>query len=351
MLSLRSASILKTIVGHYIARATPVSSQTVTEVCALGVSPATIRNEMAHLEDEGFITRCHPSAGSVPSDKGYRYYVESLEKVSLPPSEQFLISHLLHQVDRETEKWLSLAATLIARSSQNVAIVTTPRPAHCKLKHLELVSLQDSLALLVLVFHGARVRQQLMTFDQALPQEELTATANKLNAVYSGLCRSEISGKATETLSAAEQQVADCVLKLMHLEDEQEHEETYLDGLHFMFSQPEFARSQQFTALMELLDQRRLLNVLSDRLAGYGVHVIIGKENTSEAIQSCSVVIGRYGIPDEAIGTVSVVGPTRMPYPRIISTINYLSSLLSMMVAELYGRKAASESMMHGARS
>ena len=339
MLSPRAGTILKSIVGQYIVKGMPISSQSITNDYELGVSPATIRNEMAHLEQEGYIIRPHPSAGSIPSDKGYRYYVETLTDIELPLTEQRLISHLFHQVEKELEEWLRLAAALTARLVQNVAVVTMPKPANCHFKHIELVALQDSLALVVLVLHGARVKQQLIIFDQVITQSELTATANKLNAAYSGLTRPQILAKATG-LSAAEQPVSDCLIKIMQAEDEQEYEEPYLDGLHFMINQPEFALSHRVLALMELIEQRNLLKaIIPPELASHGVQIIIGKENKAEVIHDYSVVIRQYGLPDEAVGTIGIVGPTRMPYARAISTVGYLSSVLSEMVAELYGGK------------
>ena len=339
MLSPRAGTILKSIVGQYIVKGMPISSQSITNDYELGVSPATIRNEMAHLEQEGYIIRPHPSAGSMPSDKGYRYYVETLTDIELPLTEQRLISHLFHQVEKELEEWLRLAAALTARLVQNVAVVTMPKPANCHFKHIELVALQDSLALVVLVLRGARIKQQLIIFDQVITQSELTATANKLNAAYSGLTRPQILAKATG-LSTAEQQVSDCLIKIMQAEDEQEYEEPYLDGLHFMISQPEFALSHRMLALMELIEQRNLLKaIIPPELASHGVQIIIGKENKAEVIHDYSVVIRQYGLPDEAVGTIGIVGPTRMPYARAISTVGYLSSVLSEMVAELYGGK------------
>lgn len=339
MLSPRAGTILKSIVGQYIVKGMPISSQSITNDYELGVSPATIRNEMAHLEQEGYIIRPHPSAGSIPSDKGYRYYVETLTGIELPLTEQRLISHLFHQVEKELEEWLRLAAALTARLVQNVAVVTMPKPANCHFKHIELVALQNSLALVVLVLHGARVKQQLIIFDQVITQSELTVTANKLNAAYSGLTRPQILAKATG-LSTAEQQVSDCLIKIMQAEDEQEYEEPYLDGLHFMINQPEFALSHRVLALMELIEQRNLLKaIIPPELASHGVQIIIGKENKAEVIHDYSVVIRQYGLPDEAVGTIGIVGPTRMPYARAISTVGYLSSVLSEMVAELYGGK------------
>jgi len=341
VLSPRSETILKSIVGQYIARAVPVPSQSIINDYELAVSPATIRNEMAHLEQEGYITRPHPSAGSIPSDKGYRYYVETLSDIELPLAEQLLISHLFHQVERELEEWLSLAAALTAQLAKNVAIVTMPKPANCQFKHLELVALKDSLVLVVLVLQGASLKQQLITFDQVISQSELTKVANKLNVAYSGLTRARILAKKIK-LSPTEQQVTDCLLKIMQAEDEQEYEKSCLDGLHFTLNQPEFRRGQRGLALMELVDCQKLLKTVApEELGSRGVQVIIGKENKTEAIQDYSVVISQYGLSEEAAGIVSVVGPTRMPYARTISAVGYLSSVLSRLVAELYGEKPA----------
>jgi len=338
MLSPRTGTILKSIVGQYITRAMPVPSQSITNDYELGVSPATIRNEMAHLEQEGYITRPYPSAGSLPSDKGYRYYVDSLTDIELPLAEQRLINHLFHQVEGDLEKWLSLAATIIAKLAQNMAVVAKPKSADSQFKHLELVALQDSLALVVLVLRGARVKQQLITFDRVITQPELTAIANKLNAAYAGLTRPQILAKGIG-LSPTEQQLTDCLLEIMQAEDEREDEEPYLDGWHFMLNQPEFAHSHRILALMELVEHRNLLRIIvPPGLASYGVQVVIGKENKAEVIRDYSVVISQYGLPNEAAGTIGVVGPTRMPYARVISTVAYLSSVLSTLVAELYER-------------
>jgi len=343
VLSPRSETILKSIVGQYITRAVPVPSQSIINDYELAVSPATIRNEMAHLEQEGYIIRPHPSAGSIPSDKGYRFYVETLSDIELPLAEQFLISHLFHQVEREMEEWLNLAATLTAQLVRNIAIVAMPKTASCQFKHLELVALRESLALVVLVLQGARLKQQLITFDKAVTQSELTRIANKLNKAYTGLSRAKISKKKLK-LSSVEKQVTDRLLKIMQAEDEHEFEPSRLDGLHFILNQPEFRQSKRGLALMELVEGHNLLqSVAPEGLGEEGVQVIIGKENRTEAIQDCSVVISRYGLPEEAVGVMGVVGPTRMPYARTISTVGYLSSVLNRLVAELYGRRPSKE--------
>ncbi|MFC1931758.1 heat-inducible transcriptional repressor HrcA [Chloroflexota bacterium] len=339
MLSARTGTILKSIVGQYITKAVPVPSLVIAGTPELGVSSATVRNEMAHLEQEGYIIRAHSSAGSIPSDKGYRYYVESLENIMLSPSEQRLISHLFHQVERDIEEWLSLAAALISQLAENLAIVTLPKSTDCRFKHLELVALQDSLALVVLVLHGAKLKQQLVVFDQALSQSELTAMANKLNEAYSGLTRQKISTKNID-LSETERQLTDHLLKIMQAEDEHEYEEPYFDGLHFILNQPEFTQSHKMLGLMELVEHRNLLNsIIPQRLENNRVQVVIGKENKDEAFHNYSIVIRRYGVPEEAVGTVGVIGPTRMPYAHVISAVDYLSAVLSGLMSGLYGKE------------
>ncbi|MFC1954093.1 heat-inducible transcriptional repressor HrcA [Chloroflexota bacterium] len=344
MLSTRTGNILKSIVGQYIVKARPVPSQSIVNDYELRVSPATIRNEMAYLEQEGYITRLHHSAGSIPSDKGYRCYVESLGDIKLPLADQRLVSHLFHQVEKELGEWLHLTAALIAQMVQNAVVVTMPKPAACRFKHLELVSLQDSMALVVLVLSGARLKQQLIVFDQVVSQPELTATANKLSAAYSGITVSRILADDIE-LSSIEQQVTDCLVRLMEDEDKQEYEEPYLDGLHLTLNQPEFIRNHRLAlTLMELVEQRNLMRkIVPPKLISNKVHVIIGKENEAEAIHDYSVVMSRYGLPGEAVGTIGVIGPTRMPYARAIAAVEYLSSVLNALVAKLYGREASAE--------
>jgi heat-inducible transcriptional repressor len=338
MITARSGQILNYIVERYISRAVPVPSQTVADKANLRVSPATIRNEMAWLEREGYLVRPHTSAGCVPSDKGYRYYVETMESLRLPREEQRLISHTFHQVEREVEAWVSLTASILARMSQNVAVVSLPKSTDCHLKHLELIALQDKRALMVSVFEGAKVKQELITFSEAVTQPSLSLASDKLNAAYGGLTGRQIKASEIE-LAPLEQEATDHLIEMMRAEDSQEYQEPYLEGWHFMLEQPEFAQSDQMRHLMELVEQRGLLRVIVPaRLSHPGVQVIIGKENREAAMQHCSVVICRYGLPEEATGTIAVVGPTRMPYSRTIPSVYYLSTVLSRLVTGLYGQ-------------
>jgi len=337
MITPRSSSILNYTVRQYITNAVPVPSQVVADKADLDVSPATIRNEMAQLEKDGYLIRPHTSAGCIPSDKGYRHYVESIEHITLPREEQYLISHTFHQVEKEVEAWLSLAASLLARLTQNVAVVSLPKATDCKLKHLELIAVQDARALMVIVLEGATVKQKLVSFDAPMAQSDLAAISNKLNSLYAGQTRSQIAESKTE-LTTPEKQASVYLAEMMQTEDGKEYQEPYLEGWHFMLDKPEFAQGNQVRELMELVERRGLLKVIvPEKLSAPGVQEIICKENQNEAIHNCSVVICRYGLPEDASGTLAVVGPTRMPYSRTIPTVYYLSSVLNQLIAGLYG--------------
>ena len=339
MITQRSGNILNYIVRQYITTAVPVPSQFIADNAEMGVSPATIRNEMAQLEKDGYLIRPHTSAGCIPSDKGYRYYVESIEHVSLPREEQYLIAHTFHQVEKEVETWVSLTASLLARLTQNVAVVSLPKSTDCKLKHMEIMAVQDARALVVVVLDGAKVKQQLITFDAPVTQPDLSAVSVKLNAAYAGLTSRQILRDKTE-LSPLEKKARDYLAEIMSAEDSKEYQEPYLEGWHFMLNQPEFAHTGKMGTLMELMEQRGLLRVIvPPKINQPGVHVIIGKENQFEAIQNCSVVVCRYGLPEEVSGTIAVVGPTRMSYAHTIPTVYYLSSVLSQLLGGLYGKE------------
>ena len=333
----RRDRILSIIIGEYVSKGVPVSSDVVARK-GLGVSPATIRNEMIELEEEGYLVQPHTSAGRIPTDKGYRHYIESLMSYArLSREEQFLIRHQFHQVERAVEEWTRLAAAILSGMVHNVALVTLPKPVEARLKHLELVSLHELLVLLVLVLKEAKLRQQMLTLEGTVSQEELNTSARKLTSAYAGLTASEIAAKDLQ-LSPLEEQVMKTVGQLMKNEEGEEYEEPYIDGLRHMLRQPEFASSDKIAAIMEVLEQKSLLKSFLPRvLTGEGVRVVIGRENKENVMRDCSVILTRYGIPGEVGGAIGVMGPTRMEYQRAIPTVSFLSTVMSELVSELYG--------------
>ncbi len=330
----RRETVLKIIISEYIATAVPVASEAIFRNYPLGVSPATIRNDMAYLEKEGYIARPHTSSGSVPLDKGYRHYVESLTKeAELPLEEQYRIRELFREMEEEFERRLKLAATIAARLVRNAALVTFPKSTQCRFRHLELVALQEFTTLMVLVLSEAIIKRQLLSFAEPVTQERLTDMANKLSAAYLGLTSSEILATELE-LTLEEEQVSKAVIDIMAAEDELEYEEPYLDGLRLMLGQPEFAHKDRMLSIMELMETNEwLASAFARKSSDIGVQVVIGGENRDKTLRDLSLVFSRYGIPGRIGGTIGVIGPTRMDYHRAISTVDYMSTILSDLVA------------------
>lgn len=339
MLSPRQATILKTIVTDYIASATPVASESIVRHHDLKASPATIRNDMGQLESEGYIVRPHISAGAVPTDKGYRWYVALLldEETKLSVREQRQIQYQFRQIEGEMEEWVRLAAALLSSTVHNVAVVSLPKAAESRLKHLELSLIQEFMALIVLVLHEAKLKRQLIHLPRRVSQQELDTVANKLNSMYAGHGAAQI--QVAQAPDVIEGQVVQAAVQMMKAEDRQVYDELYLEGLRHMLSQPEFAGKTQILVMVEMLEEKSLLKSLLPQVANDQVQIVIGGENKEDALRHCSLVVTRYGLPGTVGGALGVLGPTRMQYERAIPTVRYISSVMSQMISGLYGDK------------
>ncbi len=331
----RRETVLRAIVEEYITGAAPVASRAIVDRHGLKVSPATIRNDTAYLEREGYVVRPHHSAGSVPTDKAYRYYVQLIgEEVELPAVDEYLTYYMLRETREGLEHWLKTVASLLAGLLRNMVVITSPKPVECRLKHLNLVALQDFMALMIVVLCEARIRRQVLSFNRRVSQDELTTIANKLTSTYAGMTSTEIL-ELQEELSSEERQVSSLVAEVIDAEDRLEYGEPHLEGLRLLLSQPEFTSSPSMLGVLEVLEgQDWLRGILSQEFRKGEVKVLIGDENPEPAFQGLSLVASQYGQPDRVSGIVGVVGPKRMDYARTISSLNCLSALLSDRATE-----------------
>ena len=334
MLTPRRGTILNLLVSEYISTAAPVGSKGLAARADLRLSSATLRNEMAELEDEGYILRRHISGGGIPSSKGYRHYVASMPAdPALPTGEAERIRREMLDAQEDVELWTNLAAELLAGLVGNLAVVTTPRAAQSRVKRLELVMLQETLALLVLVLQQAQTKQRLLHLAAAASPDDLRVTANKLNALYAGASSSDLPGSDSD-LSTLERQVLDAARDVLSAEDTGGLEEPQVTGLRHLLHQPEFANAGKFGALVDVLEDRRALKGMLPRMLGAEhTRVLIGDENESGEMQECSVVIARYGDPDKATGIIAVIGPTRLEYQRSIAAVRHLSKAMTGLVS------------------
>ncbi|MFP3975427.1 MAG: heat-inducible transcriptional repressor HrcA [Dehalococcoidia bacterium] len=337
MLTERQTKILHSLIQEYITTATPVASEIIARKYNLEVSSATVRNEMGELEREGYIVQPYTSAGRVPSTKGYRSYVETVEESQLPPSEQTLIRHQFYQATKDIEEWIQLTAAILARMLHSVAIVSFPGAAEPRLKLVRLVSLEDFIALLLLVFEDRHFRQRTIFFDEPVSQESLETLSQRLTDTCSGLTISEIKARK-QVLTSLEDMILNVILNMMTEDKDYALKQPYFVGISEILSQPEFVRSDKTRMLMELLEGRAILSSILSQIAhDERLRVIIGNENPESMMHDFSMVVGRYGVPDQASGTIGIVGPTRMPYDRAVSAIRFLSDTMSEMVYNLYG--------------
>ena len=332
----RQQRLLAYVIQEYVESAAPVGSETLRHR-GMNVSSATIRNELAALEDLGYLSHPHTSAGRMPTEKGYRYFVETLmDDLVLPLAEQRMISHQFYQVTLDVEQWMRLTAAVVAHSSKSAAFVTAPQSIHSRFKHLQLVAINDQVALLVLVLQEGAIKQQMLAMNPLQSQEQLVASSNRLNDHYNGKTVEQIRGYAL-TLSPFEEQVANAVIGMIEQIDQRTTREIYRDGIADILRQPEFVASDRIQALLEILEQRYLLeNVLHDLAPARGVQVVIGGESHRDELSEYSMVLARFG-SDEASGVVGVLGPQRMPYARTIGVVRYVSGLLDNLMGRMFG--------------
>lgn len=338
MLTDRRRDILRLIVEDYITSAMPISSEAIAHKMAIPVSSATVRNEMSALEDEGYLAQPHTSAGRVPSDRGYRFFVEFLMgDQQLSADEQRMIDHQFYQVQLDTDQWVRLAAAVLARAAMNAAVITVPKLLDIKLRQVQLVQVQPRLTLLVMVFDRGLLRQRFITCDDELGQDELNRTGNRLNSELSGRNLRGIKRKLAD-YEGFEREVVDQLIGEMREVETPTPEQIVRDGLLNIMAQPEFAQTERVRQFMNIFESGRLLEgVLTEALSSDGVRVIIGSENKSDDMRQCSMVLSRYGRDGEAEGVLGIVGPTRMPYSRVISTVRYTANILQDLVHQVYG--------------
>jgi heat-inducible transcriptional repressor len=336
-LNARRGHILRIIVHDYVEHAAPVGSEHIARSHTLGVSPATIRNDMAMLEEEGFIAQPHTSAGRVPSDKGYRYFVEMLmERVELPPAVRRQVHDELHQ-EGDLEEWTKAAAGLLSQLAHTMGLITMARPSTARFKHLELVPVQDTVALLIVVLQEGRVRQQTLHLDVPMTQDDLSSLSRRVSAGLSGLLAHQVLQQA-EAADGLEETVIRTAARIMESADAPRPDDVQYGGLRALLQEPEFGSSQRLRTLMELVEDREaLLGLLGKLTSPQEVRVVIGGENPEEALREFSMVVAPYGRPGDMAGAIAVMGPTRMRYDHAMAAVRYLAQSMTDLMTQHYG--------------
>lgn len=349
----RQQTILALVVREHVETARPVSSKSLVDKYGLDFSPATIRNELAALEEQGYLTHPHTSAGRVPTDAGYRYFVQRLMgEVELPINEQRTIAHQFHQSRLDLSQWMQLAASVLARSGTQprsggrsttalLALVTPPHAREARLKHIQLISTQGHLVLLIVVLQDGSVKQEMLSLPEGLSQETLSETSNRLNSLFTGPNAAELTSRSSGLGETLDSQVVGVVVDLMRRADAWSATEVYRDGLTEVLKLPEYEGRDMAEALLSTLEEHSFFEDVLTHAPGStvgGVQVVIGGESGWSELRDFSMVLTRYGVSDYATGTLGVLGPTRMPYGRAVSTVRYVSRLLSDLISDMASR-------------
>jgi len=339
----RSQAILRAVIEEYVVSADPVGSQTLVQRYGLHVSSATVRNVMAELEAAGYLSHPHTSAGRVPTDAGYRLYVETIApRTNLAPVERLMIRHQFGQVEFASEQWFRLAAATIAGITHAAGLATPAKPTSCRLRHVDLVATGSRTASLIVVLAEGSVRRELVPLDEPYDQGELDDITRLLNAQLAGRSAREVARRVQELRAEPDApallvRVTSRVEGLMRDFDAAAVEDVFSDGLLNVMSEPEFSQSEKLRKVFAALQNRDYLGSLLRRLSeADDVQVLIGAENEQTEMHDVSLVLASYGQPGRAMGVVGVLGPTRMAYPQAIGTVRYVSGLMNELVGQLY---------------
>jgi heat-inducible transcriptional repressor len=338
----REQLVLEAVIRTYVETAEPAGSKLIAERSGLGISPATVRNTMSDLEDKGFLFHPHTSAGRVPTDRAYRLFVNALLHRPRPiGGAAASLRPRLEAAERSAaEQLVRHAAQVLGLLTQDLGIATAPRLDGAVLERLELIPLSAGKLLLVLVLRASGVRTIYVGVPTEVEPESLIAISNLLNERLGGLRLSEIRTSAAERMrdsavvaDASARQLLNIFLQSADgWVDPSTAEMLHLGHASVLAEQPEFQSEERLRALIELTEQRDLLNrVLGERMGGDGLQITIGSEHGNEALSRFTLVTSEYRI-GQLHGVIGVIGPTRMPYERVIALVESTSLLISELL-------------------
>ena len=338
----RRAEVLRAIVRRHIATGEPVGSRTVAEGTRLDLSPASIRALMAELEESGLLLQPHPSAGRVPTVVAYRIYVEQLlvRRPRVAAAQAESIDRALTASGGEIPDLLGEASRQLSHLSQHVGLVLAPDLQRIIVEQIEFIRLSDRRVLTILVDRSGVVRQRSLQLDAVPTQDELERIGRYLSDDFRGQTLPHIRAEVQRRLSA--ERAAYDRLRLQSLELASramapggDEADLFVDGISNLLESPDLADRDMIRSLFKTLEEKEtMVGLLSRLLDGDGVQVVIGDENPLSDLACCSLIASNYGVGDRVMGTVGIVGPTRMRYPRAIALVDYLASAISRLLLD-----------------
>ena len=337
----KSKEVLESIVIKFISSGMPVGSKAICKREKAGYSAATIRNIMAELERMGLLFQPHTSAGRVPTDIGYRFYVDSLMKsCELSSKEEQLVDNRFDIFEGNVEDLMEVATSLLSIFSENVGMVLHPKFSKTKFKDVRFIKLYNFRILVILVSQGGFVFNKVITVEEEIPQLELDRIANYLVEQFSGLTLMVVKKRLVKMLSEERTLYKELLKGIIFITDKRLLDETSADALYFsgtfkLLGQPEFFDLNKARELLRAIEEKQMLvKIVTKCLDNEGLQVTIGSENPCEGLRDLSLITAIYKFGNVPLGLVGILGPTRMDYARSISVVDYISRSLSKVITE-----------------
>ena len=333
----RKQAILRAVVQEFTTNAVPVGSQALQSRYFVNLSSATIRSELADLADLGYLTQPHTSAGRVPTDSGYRYFVDFLMGLEpVPERVKSYIDDELRTAPADVEGMVEKVAMTLAEVTQNASVASTPQGTLARIKHLDLVSLEPKEVLLIVLLEGNLLRQTVVNTSEPATQAQLTRLTARLNASLGGRASDEARRHYDSAPLGLEKELLGRVIAVLDIYEKGSENLVVHDGVRNLLRQPEFAESARVHQVLEVLEETRYLTLLLRQLIGESdLQIVIGSENTSSQLQGCAVVLTTYGPTDRLKGVLGVIGPTRMAYSQTVARLQAVARTASDRMAEL----------------
>ncbi len=341
MLDARKKNVLLAIVQDYIATAEPVGSRSIARKYKLGVSPATIRNEMADLEEMGFIEQPHTSAGRIPSDSGYRYYVDHLmQKSELTAEEEKLVLNSYLTKVQDVGEVLRRTGQLLSQITNYAAVVFTTHSGKSCFKHIQIIHMGPGQAMVVVVTDSGTVHHRIIEVPDSIGPADLDTISKVLNHKLQGRSIESIRLTLIKEIYfelAKQKHILNMAMELIQESlTLKSSERIYLGGVFNILNQPEFHNVEKVKTLLSLLEQEQeLSNIMGDVFETEGVTARIGEEIENELMKDCSLVMASYSIKGRPVGGIGILGPTRMDYARAFAAVEYITSNLSLVMERL----------------
>lgn len=339
----RKKQILKVVTDDYISSAEPVGSRTIARRYDLGLSPATIRNEMADLEEGGYLEQPHTSAGRVPSEKGYRYYVDALMSMQqLNAQEINLIYRELEKHHHEIENLIHQTSKILTQMTKYPSMVLGPQIETAVFRHIQLIKLSENTILVLILTDTGYVENKIIELENGITDVELDCLSSLLNHKLRGMnlkdIKSSIIREIRTEMVFQDEFFNEAIKVLIKSITAHSQERVFLDGATKILEQPEFANVIKFKPLLKVLEEEENLYKLLTNNLQRGAKVKIGSENEDFGIQDCSVVTAGYEIAGRTVGVIGVLGPTRMEYGKVLPIVEYTAEILSDLLTRICKR-------------